>query len=160
MPNTYTQLYIQLVFAVQGRQNLIAKQHRQTIHKYVTQVVQADGNKMLAVYCMPDHLHMLVGLNPEVSISNLVLDVKRATTNFINRDHIIGNHFHWQKGYGAFSYSRSSINSVVQYILNQEQHHQKITFHEEYIQFLKKYNVQYDEKYLFEFYDEASITDL
>lgn len=152
MPNTYTQLFIQLVYAVSGRQNLLPKHHRETLEKYTTAVVQNDGHKLLAVFYMPDHVHLLVGLNPNVSISDLVLDVKRATTNFINETKMSGAHFHWQKGYGAFSYSKSAVPDVIRYILNQEEHHKKQTFRDEYLAFLKKFEVEYDEKYLFEFY--------
>ncbi len=153
MPNTYTQLFIQIVFAVKSRQNLVSKQYKDILEKYMTTVLQNDGHKMLAIFCMPDHVHFLVGLNPAISISDMVLDVKRASTNFINEQNWINGHFHWQKGYGAFSYAKSQVPNVINYILNQEQHHQKKTFREEYLEFLRLFEIEYDEKYLFEFYD-------
>ncbi|MDB5248898.1 MAG: Transposase family [Segetibacter sp.] len=153
MANTYTQLFVQIVFAVKGRHNLIPKIHSETLNKYITTVIQKDKHKMLAVYCMPDHIHFLAGLNPDISISNMVLDVKRSSTNFINQNNFISNHFNWQKGYGAFSYSKSQVPKVINYILNQESHHKRKTFREEYLLFLKKFEIEYDEKYLFEFYD-------
>jgi REP element-mobilizing transposase RayT len=155
MPNTYTQLFVQLVFAVKGRESLIPKGSREQIHKYITSVVQKDGNKMLAVFCMQNHIHLLIGLNPSISISALVLDIKRASTNFINENNIVRIQFNWQKGFGVFSYSKSQVNDVVNYILNQEAHHQKKTFRQEYVEFLQKFEVEYEEKYLFEFIDEA-----
>jgi REP element-mobilizing transposase RayT len=153
MPNTYTQLHVQIVFAVKGRQNLIRSQHRSVLHQYITSVLQNDGHKLLAIFCMPDHLHFLIGLNPAIAISEMVLDVKRASTNFINEQNLIASHFNWQKGYGAFAYTKSHVPRVIEYILNQEQHHRKTTFKEEYISFLERYEIEYDEKYLFEFYE-------
>jgi REP element-mobilizing transposase RayT len=104
---------------------------------------------------MQDHIHLLIGLNPSISISALVLDIKRASTNFINENNVVSRQFNWQKGYGAFSYSKSQVKDVVNYILNQEAHHQKKTFRQEYVEFLQKFEVEYEEKYLFEFIDEA-----
>lgn len=153
MANTYTQLFIQIVYAVKGRQNMLPKHHHETLQKYTTAVVQNDGHKMLAVFYMPDHVHFLLGLNESIAISDMVLDVKRATTNFINEQNLTGSHFHWQKGFGAFSYSKSQVPDVINYILNQEKHHQNKTFRQEYLEFLQKFEVEYDEKYLFEFYE-------
>jgi putative transposase len=150
MPNTYTQLYIQIVFAVHGRQNLISKQHKEELHKYITGIVQKRNNKMLAINIMPDHAHIFVGLNPSLSISDLVRDIKTNSSSFITEKKIVSNKFKWQEGYGAFSYSRSQVDAVVKYILNQEEHHRKKSFREEYMDFLKKFNVEYDERYLFE----------
>ncbi len=153
MANTYSQLYIQIVFAVKGRQNLIAEKNREELHKYITGIVQKRKNKMLSVFCMPDHTHLLVGLNPANSIADLVRDIKAGSSNFINDKKWIAGKFNWQEGYGAFSYSRSHLDSVIKYILNQEQHHKKLSFKEEYISFLKKFEIDYDEKYLFEWID-------
>lgn len=150
MPNTYSQIYVQIVFAVKGRQNLILKQHREELQKYITGIVQNREQKMLSVFCMPDHSHLLVGMKPSVSISDLVRDIKAGSSNFINDRQWITGKFNWQEGFGAFSYSRSHIDSVIKYILNQEEHHKKKSFREEYIEFLKKFEVIYDEKYLFE----------
>jgi putative transposase len=153
MANTYTQLFIQIVFTVKGRQSLIPKQHRETLQKYMTTVIQDDKHKLLSIFCMPDHVHLLVGLNPDISISDMVQDVKRASTNFINDSHMINTHFHWQKGFGAFSYAKTQVPNVINYILRQEEHHMKKTFRQEYHEFLELFGIQYDEKYLFEFYD-------
>ena len=153
MSNTYTQLFIQVVFAVKGRHSLIPRQYRETLQKYMTAVLQNDGHKLLSISCMPDHTHLFVGLNPSVSISEMVQDVKRASTNFINENNLIPVHFNWQKGFGAFSYSKKQVPNVVQYILGQEAHHEKKTFRQEYIEFLKIVEIEFEEKYLFEFYD-------
>lgn len=150
MPNTYSQLYIQIVFAVKGRENLIAPNNRERLHKYITGIVQNREHKMLAIYCMPDHVHLFLGLKPTVAISDLVRDIKAVSSKFINENHWITGKFNWQEGYGAFSYSRSHIDKVVNYILNQEEHHRKKTFKQEYLELLKKFEVEYDERYLFE----------
>ena len=150
MPNTYSQIYIQMVFAVKGRQCLIPKQHREEIHKYITGIVQKRENKMLSIFCMPDHTHILVGLNPSISVSDLVRDVKAISSKFITDNNFVKGKFNWQEGFGAFSYSRSQIDSVVKYILTQEEHHRNKSFKDEYFDFLKKFEIEYDEKYLFE----------
>ena len=150
MANTYSQIYIQIVFAVQGRQNLIAKEHREELHKYITGIVRNRDQKMLSIFSMPDHTHLLVGLKPSIAISDLVRDVKADSSNFINEKKWLRGKFNWQEGFGAFSYSRSQLDDVIKYILNQEKHHKKKTFREEYIGFLKKFEIDYDEKYLFE----------
>jgi putative transposase len=153
MANTYTQIYIQIVFAVQGRQNMIASQHREQLHKYITGIVKKRKQKMLAIFCMPDHLHFLMGMTPSISISDLVRDVKAGSSNFINDSGWVPNKFNWQEGFGGFSYSRNQIDSIIKYILNQEQHHSKKTFKEEYMTLLKEFEIEFDEKYLFEWYD-------
>ena len=150
MPNTYSQIYIQIVFAVKGRQNLIEKQHREELHKYITGIVQNRGQKMISIFSMPDHTHLLIGLKPSILISDLVRDIKTGSSNFINSNRWVQGKFSWQEGYGAFSYSRSQIDNVSKYILDQEKHHQKKTFKTEYLEFLKLFGVEYNEKYLFE----------
>jgi putative transposase len=152
MPNTYTQLLTQLVFAVKGRQNLIEEPVREKVEKYICGTVKKRKHKPLAIYCMPDHLHFLIGLSPDQSISDLVKGIKISSNDLINDNKLTKQHFYWQEGYGAFSYSRSALDNVVKYILNQKEHHKKKTFKEEYIDFLEKFGVAYDEKYLFEFY--------
>jgi REP element-mobilizing transposase RayT len=154
MANTYSQIYIQIVFAVNGRQNLIDKSHREEVHKYITGIVQKREQKMLAIFANPDHIHLFVGMKPNISISDLVRDVKAGSSNFINDTDWINKKFNWQNGFGAFSYSRSHIDRVVKYILNQEEHHKKQTFKAEYLDFLKKFEVEYDERYLFEFIED------
>jgi putative transposase len=150
MPNTYSQIYIQIVFAVNGRENLISKVHREELHKYITGIVQNRGQKMLSIFCMPDHVHLLVGIKPSITISDLVRDLKAGSSNFINQQHWVKGKFNWQEGFGAFSYSKSQIESVIKYILSQEEHHKKTTFREEYFDFLKKFEIDYNEKYVFE----------
>jgi putative transposase len=150
MPNTYSQIYIQIVFAVKGRQNLIAKENRNELHKYITGIVRNREQKLLSVFSMPDHTHLLVGLKPSIAISDLVRDIKTGSSQFINDNQWINGKFHWQEGFGAFSYSKSQIDHVIKYILNQEEHHKKCTFREEYLDFLKKFEIEYDERYLFE----------
>lgn len=150
MPNTYTQLYIQVVFAVKGRENLISRNNREELHKYITGIVKNREQKMISIFCMPDHIHLLIGIKPSISISDLVRDIKAGSSHFINEQKWIKGKFSWQEGFGAFSYSKSQIDTVAQYILNQEEHHKKRTFKEEYIDFLKKFEIDYNEKYLFE----------
>lgn len=152
MPNTYTQLYVQIVFTVKGRENLISKNNREELHKYITGIVQKRDQKVLAVFCMPDHVHILVAIKPSIALSDLVRDIKAGSSKFITDQKWAGK-FSWQEGFGAFSYSRSQIDNVIKYILNQEEHHRKMTFREEYIDFLKKFEVDYDPDYLFEWID-------
>lgn len=150
MANTYTQIYIHIVFAVQGRQNLIPKIIREELHKYITGIVQNRNQKMLAIFCMPDHTHILVGMKPDISISDITRDIKAISSKIINDNRLIKGKFNWQIGFGAFSYSNSQIDSVVKYILNQEQHHKRKTFRDEYLELLEKFGIEYDQKYLFE----------
>ena len=155
MPNTYTQIYIHIVFAVKGRQNLITKQHREELHKFITGIVTHRGQKLLAIFCMPDHTHILVGLDSKMAISDLVRDIKAGSSKFINDNKWVAGHFNWQEGYGAFSYARSQVDPVVQYILNQEQHHHVQSFKEEYVDMLKKFQIEYEDKYLFDWIEGA-----
>lgn len=150
MPNTYSQIYIQIVFAVKGRQNLIAKENREELHKYMTGIITNRSQKLLAIFAMPDHVHILVGIKPNISISDLVRDIKAGSSNFINENNWVKGKFNWQEGFGAFSYSRSNLDHVVKYILNQEEHHKKRTFKEEYLDFLEKFEIEYDIKYVFD----------
>jgi putative transposase len=150
MANTYTQIYIKFVFAVKNRQNLIAKHNKEELHKYISGIVDQRDQKLLAIYCMPDHIHMFVSLGPNILISNFMRDVKAGSSKFINDKKWVQVNFEWQLGYGAFSYSHSQIDSVVKYINNQEQHHLKTSFKDEYVGFLKRFNVEYNDKYLFD----------
>lgn len=150
MPNTYSQIYIQIVFVVKHRQNLISKEHREELHKFITGIVTNRGQKMLAVFAMPDHVHLLVGLQPNVSVSDLARDIKAGSSKFINDSNWINVKFNWQEGFGAFSYAKSQIDNVIKYILNQEEHHRKKTFKKEYLTYLQKLEIDYDERYLFE----------
>jgi len=150
MSNTYSQIYIQTVFAVKGRQNLIPKNHREELHKIITGIVQKREQKLLSIFCMPDHTHILIGMEPNITISDLVRDIKAGSSKFLTDNNFVNGKFNWQEGYGAFSYSRSQIETVIKYILNQEQHHKIKTFKDEYLDFLKKFEIEFNEKYLFE----------
>ncbi len=150
MANTYSQIYIQIVFAVKGRQNLISKEKREELHKFITGIVTNREQKLLAIFAMPDHVHILVGMKPSISISDLVRDIKAGSSKFINDSKWINGKFNWQEGFGAFSYSKSNLDNVVKYILNQEEHHKNKTFKNEYLDFLEKFEIEYDEKYVFE----------
>jgi putative transposase len=150
MANTYTQIYIQIVFAVQGRQNLIRPEHKVELHKYITGIVTRHGQKLLAIHAMPDHVHILVGLKPNVALSDLVREIKTGSTNHINRNHWVVGRFSWQEGFGAFSYAHSQLTDVIHYIQNQEKHHARKTFRDEYEEFLKRFDVAYDPRYIFQ----------
>jgi len=150
MANTYSQIYIHIIFAVKGRQNLINETHKEELQKYITGIIKNKRQKLIEINIMPDHVHILIGLEPDKSISDLVRDIKSNSSGLINSRRWIPGEFNWQKGFGAFSYSHSQIDKVVKYINNQELHHRKKSFKEEYLEMLGKYSVQYDEKYLFE----------
>ena len=150
MANTYSQIYIQIIFAVKGRQNLISKQHREQLHKYITGIITNRGQKLLAIFAMPDHVHILISITPDMRISDLVRDIKSGSSKFINDSRWVRGKFSWQEGYGAFSYPKSATNKVVEYILNQEDHHKRKSFREEYLDFLQKFEIDYEEKYVFE----------
>jgi putative transposase len=149
MPNTYTQIYIQVVFAVEARQNLIRPERKEELHKYITGIVTRQGQKLLAIHCMPDHTHVLIGLKPNIALSDLVGDIKTGSTNHINENKWVAGRFSWQEGFGAFSYSHSQLGDVIGYIQNQEKHHVKKSFREEYSDFLQRFEVAYDERYVF-----------
>lgn len=154
MANTYSQIYIQFVFAVQGRKSFIHPDKREHLQQYITGILKNNGQKLIAIYANPDHIHILIGYdNLNVKIPDLIRDVKASSSKMINDEKWFPGKFQWQVGYGAFSYSRSQIDKVAKYILNQEEHHSKTSFRTEYIKFLKKFEIAYDEKYLFEFYD-------
>lgn len=153
MPTTYSQIYIQIVFSVKGRQHFIQEYFRENLQRYITGIIKEKKQKPMAIYCMPDHTHILVSMNPDLSISDLVRDIKSNSNSFIKNNKWAGENFNWQGGFGAFSYSKSQLDQVVKYILNQPEPHKRKTFREEYIDFLNKFEIEYDEKYLFEFYD-------
>lgn len=152
MPNTYSQLYIQIVFAVKGRQSFIKESFRVELQKYISGIIREKLQKLYAIYCMPDHTHILVSIKPDIAISDLVRDIKANSSSFIKEKNFI-KEFSWQTGFGAFSYSKSQASHVVDYILRQAEHHKKKTFKQEYLEFLNKFEIEYDEKYLFEFYE-------
>ncbi|MCE2962163.1 MAG: IS200/IS605 family transposase [Chitinophagales bacterium] len=150
MAGTFSQIYIQYVFAVKGRQNLLHKPWREEVFKYISGIIKGKNQKPIIVNGVEDHVHCFVGLKPGMSISDLVRDIKNNSSNFINEQKFLKGKFSWQEGYGAFSYSHSQIENVYRYIENQEEHHRKISFKEEYFDFLEKFEIEYDEKYLFE----------
>ena len=149
MANTYTQIYIHVVFAVEGRQNLIPLEHNAELQKYITGIVSSQNHKLIVVNNMPDHLHLLVGLRPDASLSDLVKDIKAFSAKFINERRWVAGRFSWQEGFGAFSHARSQLDTVIRYIQNQPKHHQKKSFRDEYIELLKKFDVDYDQRYIF-----------
>ncbi|SFD55286.1 IS200/IS605 family transposase [Flavobacterium phragmitis] len=148
MANTYTQLHIQFVFAVKYRKALIAPEWKDKLHKYITGIIQSHQHKMLCINSMPDHIHIFIGMRPTQSISSLMQNVKSETTKWIKEQNLCVN-FAWQEGYGAFSYSRSHVPNVIRYIENQEQHHNKETFLEEYQRQLRAFEIEYDNRYIF-----------
>jgi REP element-mobilizing transposase RayT len=150
MSDTYTQLYIQLVFAVKYRERLVAESFRDELEKYICGVINNKSSKPLAIYCMPDHTHILIGLNPTLPISDLVRDVKSRSSVWINEQKLVTGSFKWQEGFGAFSYSRSSLDNVVKYIRNQPQHHSGQSFKDEYIGLLNDFKIEYNNQYLFD----------
>lgn len=149
MPNTYTQLHIQFVFAVKFRAALIKVDWKERLLKYITGIFQANNHKMIQINCMPDHIHIFIGMSPHQSISGLIQNVKTESSKWINDQGFCSGKFAWQEGYGAFSYSKSHVQQVIQNIQNQEQHHRKKTFIEEYKNFLKMFEIKYEEKYIF-----------
>jgi len=148
MANTYSQIYIHVVFAVEGRQSLIKSQNNDELQKYVAGIVSAQKQKLIAINNMPDHVHMLIGLQPDMALSDLVRDVKSGSSGFIKRKRWVPGNFAWQEGFGAFSYSRSQLETIIRYIRNQQKHHAKKTFREEYIELLEKFGVEYDARYI------------
>jgi REP element-mobilizing transposase RayT len=150
MAKSYTKIQLHIVFAVKFRKALIAHSWEEELYKYITGAVQQRGHKMLAINGMPDHIHFAIGFKPTEDLSSMMREIKKSTTEFINSKFIRGNQFRWQEGYAAFSYAESDIQNVVNYILNQKEHHRKKTFREEYLKFLKEYDIEFEEKYLFE----------
>ena len=149
MPNTYTQLYIQFVFAVKYRAAVIDALWKDELYKYITGIVQKQKHKLIAMNGMPDHVHILVGLHPSQSISELLQDIKGSSSKWINEKGFVKGKFEWQAGYGAFSYSKSHLKNVIRYIEHQEEHHAKKSFREEYVEFLVEYEIEYDERFIF-----------
>jgi putative transposase len=153
MANTYSQLNIHCVFAVKGRENIITKNFRDDLHKYIYGILKNDRAFPLAVGGWRDHVHVFFELTPDLKISDLMRMVKATSSKWINDNKLVKGKFQWQEGYGAFSYSRSQRNEVIKYIIKQEERHRVKTFEEEYLEMLKKFDVQYNEKYIFKFYD-------
>lgn len=149
MADTYTQIYLHLIIAVRNRKCLIGRSWQNELYSYMTGIVQNKGHKMIRINGMPDHVHMLIGLHTTQTVSDLMREVKQFSTNWINSGDLIDQKFNWQKGYSAFSCSRSMLDHVIRYIENQEKHHDLYSFRDEYVRFLKKYEVSYNEKYIF-----------
>lgn len=154
MPNTYTQLYIHLVFAVKYRANKIDKKWKDSLNKYICGIINGKKQKAFAINGMPDHIHILVSIRPDISISELVRDIKANSSKWINDQRLVEGKFQWQEGFGAFSYAKSELNNVINYINNQEKHHANQSFEMEYLKLLQEYEVAYEDRYLFEWLDD------
>jgi len=150
MANSYSQIYIHYVFAVKGRQNLLQKAWRDEVFKYMSGIIKSKKEKPIIINGVSDHVHAFVGFNTPIDYSDLIRDIKNNSSKFINDKKFVRGKFEWQEGYGAFSYSHSGIQNVYDYILRQEEHHHKRTFKEEYLDLLQKFEIEYDERYLFE----------
>ncbi len=151
MANTFSQIYIQTVFAVETRQSLIKPDFKEELYKYITGIVCNHGQKLIAINGVPDHLHILIGLKPAMALADLVREIKADSTNFVNERKFVHGRFNWQEGYGAFSYGHSQLNTVIRYIQNQEHHHQKQSFKNEYMALLRKFDIAFDDRYVFKF---------
>lgn len=150
MPGTFSQLYIQVVFAVKGRQSLIGSNWEEDLYKYISGIIKNKNQKLLAINGMPDHIHILIGMRPSCCLADLVREIKKSSNEFINQKKFLKYNFQWQEGYGAFTYSHSSLDHVIRYILNQKEHHKTKTFKEEYKRFLTEYQIEHKNEYLFE----------
>ncbi len=149
MANTYTQIHIQTVFAVRNRQCLINKNWEDNLYKYITGIIKNNDHKLLQINGMPDHIHIFFGMRPKQSLSDLMKKVKEDSSEWINKKGFLNDRFSWQAGYGGFSYAKSEVPQVIRYIQKQKEHHKKKTFTEEYLNFLKSFDIDYDERYLF-----------
>jgi len=149
MAGTFSQIYIQIVFAVEHRESLIMPEWETELYKYITGIVQNKGQKILAINGIPDHIHIFIGMKPSCCLSDLVREIKKSSNEFIREKKFTKFKFKWQEGYGAFSYSHSAIDNVVKYIMNQKEHHKKQTFKEEYVDFLNKFQIEFKNEYLF-----------
>ncbi len=153
MANTYSQIYIQTVFAVDGRLSLIRPEAKEELYKYITGIVRNNKQKLIAINGMSDHVHILIGLKPAMALANLIRDIKADSSDFVNRKKWVRGRFSWQEGYGAFSYGHSQLDAIIRYIQNQEQHHRRRSFKDEYLAWLKKFEIPFEDKYIFEFID-------
>ncbi|MGZ8845144.1 MAG: IS200/IS605 family transposase [Pyrinomonadaceae bacterium] len=151
MANTFSQIYIQTVFAVENRQSLITPDFREDLYKYITGIVRNHGQKLIAINGMSDHVHILIGLKPSMALADLVREVKADSTNFVNDRNLVRGRFNWQEGYGAFSYGHSQLDRIIRYIQNQERHHARHSFKDEYMTLLRKFDIAFEEKYVFKF---------
>jgi putative transposase len=151
MPNTYTQLYLHYVFAVQSRENVISAKWEESLYKYISGIITNKGQKLMVINGMPNHIHILVGIRPSITIADLARDIKSNAAKYVNDNRLVAGKFSWQEGYGAFSVSPSQVSKVATYIENQKEHHKAMTFKDEYLALLKHSEVDYKEEYLFEF---------
>lgn len=149
MANTYSQIYIQAIFAVEHRAELIQPQWKEDLFKYIAGIFRNKKQKLIAIGGIEDHIHLLFGLRPSVAISDLIRDVKSDSTEFVNKKRFVPGRFSWQEGFGAFSYSRSDLDTVAKYVLDQEKHHKKRSFRDEYVTLLDRFEVEYEDRYLF-----------
>jgi REP element-mobilizing transposase RayT len=154
MANTYTQIYLQIVFAVQGRQCLIRPEHQEELYKYMTGIVRQRNQKLIAINGVADHVHLLIGMKPDIALSDLVRDVKAGSSNFINGQRWVRGRFNWQEGFGGFSYGHSQLATVIRYIQNQPAHHQQRSFKNEYLTLLRKFDIAFQEEYVFDFIED------
>jgi putative transposase len=158
MPNTYTQLYAHVVFAVKGRSNLISNTWENQLYQYITGIITNKNQKLMIVNGMPDHIHLLIGFKPDCNLSDLIRDIKSNSSKWINENKMLSGRFEWQRGFGAFTLAKSNIHSVINYIQNQKDHHRAKSFRNEYIEILKQYEIEYKTEFLFE--DSAAPTEL
>ena len=154
MAGTFSQIYIQVIFAVKARNSLIGKEWEEELYRYITGIVQNKGQKMLAIQGIPNHIHFLIGMKPSCCLSDLVREVKKSSNSFIKEKKFSKFKFDWQEGYGAFSYSHSALDNVIAYVMNQKEHHKKRTFKEEYMEFLNKFEIEFKDEYLFEWIED------
>ena len=157
MANTYTQLYVHIIFAVKGRESLIPKQHKEALHQYITRIITHKKQTVIQINSMPDRLHILVGISPDVAVSDLVRGIKASSSKWINQKRWIVGKFEWQTGFAAYSYAHSQLDTVVQYIKNQEAHHSRRSFRAEYLEFLKRFDVPYNPKYVFDWVVDSEV---
>ena len=154
MANTYTQMYVHLVFSPKNRNALIGKKWKSDLEKYITGIVQNHGHKLIVIGAMSDHIHIFIGYNVNHLIPDLVEEIKTSSNSWIKQNKFSNFHFEWQKGYGAFSHSRSQLDTVVKYVLNQEAHHKKRSFKDEYLEILRKNDIEFSDEYVFDFFDD------
>lgn len=153
MANTFSQIYIQTVFAVSSRQSLIKPAFQEDLYKYITGIVRNQGQKLISINGMPDHIHILIGLKPAIALANLVRDIKADSTAHINKQRWVHGSFSWQEGYGAFSYGHSQLDTIIRYIQNQQKHHERRSFKNEYLSLLRKFDIAFEDKYVFDFHE-------
>jgi REP element-mobilizing transposase RayT len=151
MANTFSQIYIQAVFAVSGRQSLIRPRFKEELYKYITGIVRNHGQKLITINGVEDHLHMLIGLRPAMALADLIREGKADSSNLVNDNKWVRGRFSWQAGYGAFSYGYSQPDTIIRYIQNQEQHHRQQSFRNEYLSLLRKFDIAFEDKYIFKF---------